>query len=133
MENFDPQSTMPTAMTNVEIYSDNGSMVVALKGPLNSITVGGFQERIEELLQEVMMEHLIMDFSEADYVSSVGLRVILDLGKRLKAEGGTLSLVGAQPLVREIFEASGFTMLFGLYDTIEQAQAEGLDHRSIGD
>lgn len=120
-------------MRDVEIYSVNDSIVVVVKGSLNMSSVHKFQEQIDELFAEEIVEHLILDLSEAEYVSSVGLKVILELGKRLKEEDGTLSLVCTQPLVREIFEASGFTMLFGVYGTVEEAQEEGLNHRLPGE
>lgn len=130
MEKPDFTKPMQATLPYVDIYHDDDTVVVVLKGPLNTVTVESFHERIEELLQEGIGEHMILDFSDVDYVSSVGLKVILDLGKYMRQEGGTLSLVSDRTLVREIFEASGFTMLFGLYTSIEQAKAEGLNHNS---
>lgn len=54
-----------------------------------------------------------VDLSGLDYISSVGLGVLLKTQKRLRAGGGEgLRLVGVSPHIHDIFRLSGFHRVF---------------------
>ena len=57
---------------------------------------------------------LIVDLSKVTYMSSAGLRVILQTHKSLKQIGGELIFVSAPPIVMEVFRVSGMTNFFRL-------------------
>ncbi len=90
--------------------------------------VGRLDSASSPELEKVVVEHLdkgvkrlIFDFSELDYISSAGLRVILMAGKKLRGAGGKLGLAGMQNMVREVFEMSGFLALFSVGATLDDA------------
>ena len=64
---------------------------------------------------------MVFDFSDMDYISSAGLRVVLLAGKRLRFAGGSMALAGMRDLVREVFEISGFIGLFPTSATVAEA------------
>ncbi len=55
---------------------------------------------------------LNFDFANVQYVSSLGLRSILAIGKEVVARGGTLTLLNLSGVVRQTFELAGFLALF---------------------
>lgn len=91
-------------------------------GRLDLSTANAFQERLETLLNEEA-PGLILDLGDIDYISSVGLRVILEIGKKLKTNNHQLILLSATSFVQEVFENSGFTLLFPLVKSLEEAVA----------
>jgi anti-anti-sigma factor len=64
---------------------------------------------------------LVVDFSGLEYLSSAGLRVLLSARKRLVPLGGELVLAGVRPFVREVFDMTGFSKIFSLYNTTDDA------------
>jgi anti-anti-sigma factor len=54
-------------------------------------------------------------------MSSAGLRSILSLGKKVKAQGGSLVFCNLQGMVQEVFDVSGFTSIFSVYASQEEA------------
>lgn len=56
-----------------------------------------------------------MDLSTVSYISSAGLRSILQLVKHAAAHGGRLGLFGASQHIMEVIEISGFSSLLDLY------------------
>ncbi len=66
---------------------------------------------------------LVVDLSGIEYVSSAGLRVFLMLAKKVKLYGGRMALCGLSPAVRQVFDLAGFTTLFIVEPTVEQAFA----------
>ncbi|MEI6433903.1 MAG: STAS domain-containing protein [Bacteroidota bacterium] len=66
---------------------------------------------------------LIIDLSHVTYISSAGLRVILQTHKSLKQIGGELILVSAPPSVMEVFRVSGMTGFFTILPNLESLHA----------
>jgi anti-sigma B factor antagonist len=69
-------------------------------------------------------DRVVLDLSGLEYISSAGLRILMLAAKQCKAQKGTLVLTGLQPLVREIFEISKFTMVFTITPSLDEALAK---------
>ncbi len=65
---------------------------------------------------------IIADFESVDFVSSAGLRVLLATAKRI-GPSGSLRLCGLNPSVREVFDVSGFSTIFAIFDDDSSALA----------
>ncbi|MCQ2413464.1 MAG: STAS domain-containing protein [Clostridia bacterium] len=52
---------------------------------------------------------LTLDFSELEYISSAGLRVILAVQKKMMGKSGELVIQNVNPEVNEVFEITGFS------------------------
>ncbi|MBH1965472.1 MAG: STAS domain-containing protein [Comamonadaceae bacterium] len=94
--------------------------LVSFTGQLNSGNAASAENDILGLIAQGDKK-LVLDFSNLDYISSAGLRVVLIAAKRLKAESGQMVLFGMQPQVREIFDISGFLSILEVKETREQA------------
>ena len=89
----------------------DGALTVAPAGRLDSATSDSFSEYILSLFTEDI-KTLIIDFSEIDFISSKGLRVLVALYKQLN--GRKMVLTGANSSVMEIFRISGFLKVFDI-------------------
>lgn len=95
-------------------------LAVLVTGKLDSITCFEFEDRLQKSISDG--ERLILlDFSQLDYISSAGLRVLLLLAKRLKSLPGTLVLCEPNKNVQEIFNISGFSQLLKIFPTRNDA------------
>ncbi len=97
--------------------------IVSLRGQLNSGNAAVTEADVLSLVDGGARQ-IILDFSALDYISSAGLRVVLVLAKRLKAEGGKLVLYGMQPHVREVFDISGFLAILNVQGGRAEALAQ---------
>ena len=86
----------------------NGSKLnVALSGRLDTTTAPEFEKELKGALNGIT--DLTLDFSGLEYISSAGLRVLLSAQKMLNAAKGTMKIVGANEIVKEIFDVTGFS------------------------
>lgn len=53
-------------------------------------------------------ESLVLDFEKLEYISSSGLREVVAAYKKMKAKGGTLSVVHVGSEVMDVFRLTGF-------------------------
>ncbi len=95
-------------------------MVFTLRGRLDSTT----SPQVETMFLNSMnsgTHRLLWDFSQVDYISSAGLRIVLLAAKRLKALNGMIALCCLQPHVLEVFDIAGFSSLLPIFDSAEGA------------
>jgi len=84
------------------------AVVLTLNGRLDTVNAPLLESKIKE--QEDITE-LELDFKGVTYISSMGLRVLLQAKKEMKAEGVRMSIKNMRDSVREIFEMTGFLNL----------------------
>ncbi|TNF32424.1 MAG: anti-sigma factor antagonist [Deltaproteobacteria bacterium] len=108
----------------IETQEKGSALVVAISGSLDTKTAPAAETAIGAILDQGR-NHLVVDFSEVDYIASSGLRVLLSTMKRLKKSKGKMFLCGMNPTVREVFDISGFSGIFKILDTQADALAAG--------
>ena len=84
---------------------DNQKLTLALRGRLDTKTSPKLEAEVKGSLSGIT--ELEFDFSEVEYVSSAGLRVLLAAQKVMKRQG-TMVLRGVSDAVMEVFEITGF-------------------------
>ena len=86
--------------------TENGTKTIfKLEGKLDTITAPELEKELEDSLDGV--EELIFDFTGIEYISSAGLRVILNTQQQM-LEQGEMKLVGVNEIIMDIFEVTGF-------------------------
>jgi anti-sigma B factor antagonist len=68
-------------------------------------------------------DRVVIDMTGVEYISSVGLRVVMLASKQAKAQGCTLAVCGLQPVVREIFAISRFDLVLQVFPTLHETLA----------
>ena len=92
------------------------------KGRLDSAACPAFETEIVGCLN-AGSQRLLFDFSELDYISSAGLRVVLMAAKRLKESGGKMALCSLNEMIKEVFEVSGFDRILDIEPNADSARA----------
>ena len=91
----------------------NGTqLTVHLNGELNTLTAPELSALLAQELGDV--KALTLDFTECDYVSSAGLRVLLATFKQMKAAKGSMSLANVGENFRDVLENTGLDAVFGI-------------------
>ena len=98
-------------------------LVVAVKGRIDYMNAEEFKAALLPLLPNCAegRDQVVLDLARLEYVSSAGLRVLMIAAKDVRARKGRLVAVALQPVVREIFEISRFTLVFDLFDSVPDA------------
>jgi anti-sigma B factor antagonist len=94
--------------------------VLNIKGRVDTIHSSTLEDEVGQLI-ESGERNLIFNCSEMNYISSSGLRVFLVAKKKVVPLNGKLYLCNMQPSIQEIFRISGFSNLFRIFDTLEEA------------
>lgn len=92
-------------MTITHTASD-AALNVALDGRLDTTTAPALEAFLKEHLSGVA--ELVLDFSQLEYISSAGLRVLLSTQKIMNKQG-SMVLKNVNAEISEIFDITGFS------------------------
>lgn len=89
--------------------------VISVKGRIDSFTAPKLSEVLNNIT-DIGKYNIILNLSNVDYVSSAGLRVMIDTQKTCKQlSRGELVLVGVPKRIFDTLELAGFVPLFRFY------------------
>ena len=101
-----------------------GNIAVATPaGRLDHSAAAGFEQALLPLAQDLQVGGLIVDFANVEYISSVGLRVLMIAAKEMRARKARIAAVALQPIVAEIFAISRFDSVFEMFPSLRDALA----------
>ena len=105
---------------NLSTREEGGVTVVAVEGNLDTNTAPDAQQHLDAL-QDDGAQKILVNFTDLDYTSSAGLRVLLATAKRITGAGGSLRICGLNETVDEVFEISGFSMILNVFGSEAEA------------
>lgn len=105
---------------HLTISQQGTATIIQIEGRLDTVTYSAFETEAMSLLGNGSTV-FVFDCAQLAYVSSAGLRALLSLRKRTHAGGIRMRLCLLQPSVRQVFEISGFTDIFDIHPTLEDA------------
>lgn len=88
---------------NKEISDDK--IKIDLKGKLDTSTYTSLEDEIGDIDK---YKDITFDFLDLNYISSVGLRILLRAYKSTLANGGKLMVINLNETIKTIFEETGF-------------------------
>ena len=94
-----------------------GMMVVTLIGKLDARTTPDFIKGCADMQAEA----LVLDLSGLEYLSSIGLRALLQLKRDFARRNIAFVIAGSGGLVDKVLRVSGFEQIFVLYPTVPAA------------
>jgi anti-sigma B factor antagonist len=96
-------------MTIEHVRTGKSTVVLTLTGRLDTANAPLLEQKIKQWGDEIT--ELDLDFSALDYISSMGLRVLLQAKKSFKEKGRQLVIKNMGDSIREVFQMTGFLNL----------------------
>lgn len=76
---------------------------IALKGHLDTVSASELERQLE-LLLDGRYDRLVLDLANLEFISSAGIRVLVQARKCMGAQDGGVLMVNAQPQIAKVFE-----------------------------
>jgi len=109
-------------MVEINISRNDSISLVEASGRIDSMTANELGGALAHEVDNGQV-HLVLDLSLVDYMSSAGLREIVNALKKVKRAQGDLRIAQPSDRVREVLEMAGLDTIFKIYST--QAEAVG--------
>ena len=99
-------------------------LIITIKGKLGAFFgVKELQDALKEQLDD-KINFILLDMKDVPYLSSSGIRILLETRRKLRQKEGALVLFGLQPACHEILKVTG--IIPELPVTATRAEAEQL-------
>jgi anti-sigma B factor antagonist len=127
---------MPDRPLRLLRVDDEGVQVVVRRRPDHAVVSvrGSIYFDTHQALRDALLPlaggeqpRIVLDLSGVDLCDSSGLNLMAQTHLMARQHGGWLRLAGAQPLVREVLDATRLTGELPLYDTIDQATSDQIN------
>ena len=101
------------------------AFVVAVNGRVDMHTAAEFEQRLIPMVKAAGDAQLpfVIDFSNVDYMSSAGLRVIMIASKQAKSTKTPIAIAALQPTVREVYAIARFDAVVPAHADVDAALA----------
>lgn len=91
---------------NIKTNSYGTTHILAPKGRIDTNTAPELKAAVDALPDSA--KELILDFTGVDYISSAGLRVLVQAQSKMEGKGGSIKITNVNQIVDEIFDITGF-------------------------
>ena len=98
-------------MMNITISEQEGKLVASLAGDLDNAASTQAERSLAPVFERTDCD-IVIDCTELNYISSSGLRILLNIYKHTRSNGNKAILKGLTEDVKEVFQISGFLQLF---------------------
>ncbi|MDO5149759.1 MAG: STAS domain-containing protein [Oscillospiraceae bacterium] len=105
----------------MESFFSNGSLTVKPEGRVDTSNAADVEKEMFALVDEHKPVKIIIDAEKLEYISSVGLRVILKLKKTVD----DTSIINTSLEVYDIFDMTGFTEIIEVKKAFREISVEG--------
>lgn len=104
----------------IQVMAHGGATVLTARGRIDSMTASRLGDALNtEIVAGKML--LVLDLAGVDYMSSAGLRELVNALKKVKRAGGDLRLAQPSRRVREVMEMAGLDTIFLIFETPGEA------------
>ncbi len=85
------------------IKKENYSYLVELKGSIDTETYDKLEKEMKEIIDD-NIKAVVFDMTGVDYVSSMGLGVVVWMKKTLERRGAIFTMINLQPQIKKLFD-----------------------------
>jgi anti-anti-sigma factor len=96
--------------------------LVELKGSIDTATHGELKKELQEIL-DVKAKAVIMNMADVEYISSVGIGVIVWLQTELQRNNANFSMTNLQPAVKKVLDIMKLIPIIDILEDVEEADA----------
>ena len=100
---------------NITINESDGKLVVALCGDLDNAASNHAERALLPVFKRTDCD-IVIDCTELNYISSCGLRILLNIYKHTRSHAHKSIIKGLKEDVKEVFKLCGFLQLFVVED-----------------
>ena len=107
---------------NIQATEYDSGVVLKVAGRMDAVSATTFEEECKAWVARGAAT-VIVDLSELSYISSLGLRSFVVIGKLLEEKRGSFRLCCLTGLVKQVFEITRLNSVFPIHESVVAALA----------
>ena len=101
----------------------DNALLLKVSGRLDRDTADEFKATLLPHVEKCRLggDVLLLDFSDLEYVSSLGFQVLLLAQQKAKAQSGSFGVAALQPAVKSVLDVANFARVIRCFESVENA------------
>ncbi len=114
------------AMINLEKQEiqEKKGVIISVDGKIDTNGTEALREKIRESLDDVDLRHVVINLAKCDFITSVGLGMLVGAHKKANAIGKKLAFVELHKNIESIFRITNLYTFFNVSSEAEQVWGE---------
>ncbi len=111
-----------TTASRIEVKGEHksGVLLLHISGRLDSLSSELAEKELFSFLEQ-RPPNVLLDFTEVNYLSSAGMRMLLAIFKQVKSTSGKLAVCSVEDGVLDVLKMSGFDEVLEVFGTQDEA------------
>lgn len=109
----------------------DNALLLKISGRIDRDTADDFKAALQPHLEKCRVggDVVLLDFSDLQYISSLGFQVLILAQRKARAQNGSFGVAALQPAVKSVFDIANLAGVIRCHETVEKALAE-MSHRA---
>lgn len=113
-------SSFPTlSIMEIRTRHYNNVVILSVNGRLDAATAPQLQQAIDEQTYN----RLVVDLKQVDYMSSAGIKVLVQATQKMRQQGGDFRIANARAHVKYVLHLAGIHTIIKMYTNVVSATA----------
>jgi anti-sigma B factor antagonist len=108
----------------LNVSEREGWAILSVGGEVDVATAPRLREQLIDLVNGGH-HRIVVDLSDVEFLDSTGLGVLVGALKRVRTQDGDLALVCTESRILKVFEITGLTKVFTMYESVDEAVLAG--------
>jgi len=104
---------------DVKEVPEKKGVVIFVEGKIDTNGTESLRERVREYLDDVDTRHIVLNLADCDFITSVGLGMLVGAHKKANGLGKQLAFVALHKNIESIFRITNLYSFFNVKDTVE--------------
>ncbi len=106
---------------HIDLSLKDHVLIVRLQGELDHHTSDELRRKVENLIDEKDITHIVMSLKDLNFMDSSGIGVILGRYKQISQKNGEMVVCSVNPMIRRLFELSGLFKILKYKESEQEA------------
>lgn len=102
------------------IKKEENIYLVELKGSIDTDTHTQMEKELCGIINN-KTKAVVFDMKNVAYISSIGIKVVIDAKKDLESHGASFAMINLQPQIKKIFEVLKILPMFDIFNDMPEA------------
>ena len=105
----------------VSLYVENQVLYVNLNGELDHHTSDQLRSRLNTVMSESQIKHIVFNLKHLDFMDSSGIGVVIGRLKKVQNRDGKVCITNVNKRVDKVFTLSGLYKIITVYNNVDEA------------
>lgn len=98
--------------------------IINFAGQLDETNVDEEAKKVYQVIDEMGVPNLLLDFSELAYMNSKSIGYVTDWYSRVVAKNGKVTIANPRPNILDILKVVGITQIIKIFKSLEEAKSD---------